>query len=155
MTSAVQQPMALFVIAGSRTCCVPLAHVIETKRPLPIAVMNGVSPVVLGLAVIRGAAVPVVDLARAMGATDAAPTTPAGRFVSLRVGDRTVALLVEAVVGVREIDVSTMAVPPLLGRAEMIESIGALDAQLLVVLRAMRVLSTDTWRAIDASRATG
>jgi chemotaxis signal transduction protein len=130
MTTAVERPKALFVTAGSRTCCVPLAHVI------------------------RGAPVPVVDLARAMGAPDTPATKPASRFVSLRVGGRTVALLVEAVVGVRELDVSPTDLPPLLGRAEMIESIGALDAQLLVVLRAMRVLSTDTWRAIDASTAT-
>lgn len=155
MTTAVERPKALFVTAGSRTCCVPLAHVIETMRPLPIAVMNGVSPVVMGLSVIRGAPVPVVDLARAIGAPDALATTPASRFVSLRVGGRTVALLVEAVIGVRDLDVSTTDLPPLLGRAEMIESIGAVDAQLLLVLRAMRVMSTDAWRAIDAGTATG
>jgi purine-binding chemotaxis protein CheW len=156
MTSATERTMGLFVMVGSRTCCIPLVHVIETMRPLPITALTGVNPVVRGLAVIRGVPVPVVDLARAMSATSAETTTDA-RFVALRVGARRVALLVDSVVGVRAIDASTMEMPPLLRAAstDMIESIGAVDAQLLVVLRATRVLTDETWQAIDASASRG
>jgi purine-binding chemotaxis protein CheW len=145
---------ALVVAAGSRACAVPLAHVIETMRPLPIEAVPGMPSFVRGLAIIRGAAVPVVDLADATGAAETrAPT----RFVLLRLGSRRAALAVSAVVGVRDLDVASLEqMPPLLRGtgANLVEAIGLLDAELLVVLHASRLLPEETWDRLDAREAS-
>jgi purine-binding chemotaxis protein CheW len=87
----------LMVTAGSKTWAIPSAHVVETMRPLPIA---GVPRFLLGLSVIRGAPVPVVDLEAVVGL---GLTDTITRFVSLELGDRRIAVAVGAVIGIREL----------------------------------------------------
>ena len=155
MLAVSERRAALVVTAGSRACAVPLAHVIETMRPLPIEAIPGMPPFVRGLAVVRGSPAPVVDLAEALGATEThAPT----RFVLLRLGSRRAVLAVSAVVGVRDLDVVSLEqMPPLLrgAGAALVEAIGMLDAELLVVLHATRILPEETWERLDAHGATG
>jgi purine-binding chemotaxis protein CheW len=134
----------------SRVCAVPLAQVVETMRPLPVEPITGVPPFVRGLSIIRGSPVPVVDLGSLLADSAGEAST---RFVTLRVGDRRVALAVEAVLGVRELDVSMVReLPPLLrdARAHAIQAIGSLDAELLVVLSASHVLPADVWQGLAA-----
>jgi purine-binding chemotaxis protein CheW len=136
----------------SRACAVPLSHVVETMRPLPIDPIAGMPPFVRGLSVIRGAPTPVVDLGALLGT----PARAAERFVTLRVGDRRVALSVGAVLGIRELDASTIpSLPPLLKNAEQgaVEAIGTLDAELLIILRAGWLLGGDVWQAIEPPKA--
>lgn len=125
---------ALVVEVQMRTCAVPLTHVIETMRPLPVEPVPGTPSFVLGLSLIRGVPTPVVDLGSLLGAAGSV----AERFVTLRVGDRQVALSVDAVLGVCELDALTIRnLPPLLRGTSQnaIEAIGTLDQQMLVVLR--------------------
>ena len=61
-------------------------------RPLPIRAVGVPQHAVLGVAVIRGSTVPVVDVAAFFGECSAQPR----RFVTVRVADRVVALAVEA-----------------------------------------------------------
>jgi purine-binding chemotaxis protein CheW len=140
----------LIVAVGSRACAIPLAHVVETMRPLRLEPIAGMPSFVLGLSVIRGAPTPVVDLAAVLGGSHAiAPT----RFVVLRLGERVVALAVDRVIGVRELDAMRLQeMPPLLrsASADVIEAIGMLDAQLLVALRATRILADETWNVLEA-----
>src|SRR5512140_1874586 len=86
---------ALIVTAGAYRCALPLPHVAETMRPLPLQSFADMPPFVRGASIIRGEPVPVVDLAGLFGAADSA----IGRFVVVRVEQRRVALGVEAVVG--------------------------------------------------------
>lgn len=142
---------ALLVVAGPRTCAVPLAQVIETMRPQPVAPLAGCPGFVTGAAVIRGAATPVVDLRRLLGADD--PAAP-GRFITVRVGERHAALAVDAVVGVADLDAAKVGeLPPLLGGAarDVVDAIGARDGGLLVVLRAARLVPADVWAALSAA----
>jgi purine-binding chemotaxis protein CheW len=135
---------------GSRACAIPIAHVAETMRPLRVEPIAGMAPFLLGLAVIRGTPVPVVDLRALVG--ESQPET-ISRFVVLKVGDRRVALAVGTVVGIRDLDlIAPVDTPPLLrgARAEVVDAIGVLDAQLLLVLRASRLLPEDTWRQLSA-----
>ena len=44
-------------------CALPLEHVSETMRPLPVEPIAGVISPVAGVAIIRGGPVPVVDVA--------------------------------------------------------------------------------------------
>jgi purine-binding chemotaxis protein CheW len=86
----------------------------------------------------------------------AAETGTPTRFATVRLGDRTLALAVDAVVGVRSLDaVQLQQLPPLLRAAscDVVEAIGTLDEQLLVVLRAGRILDEAMWRKVEASEA--
>lgn len=137
---------------GGFACALPIAHVIETMRPLPVEPIGGAADDALalvdGLAMIRGAPVPVVDARRLLGVSGAAAT----RFVVVRVAQRCVALAVDAVLDVKLIDGAALpSLPPLLGsvRRDLVSAIGALDRELLIVLDAARVLSEDSWRAIE------
>ena len=81
------------------------------------------------------------------------PSGVADRFVTLRVGERQVALSVDSVLGVRELDVSRIGeLPPLLQGAsnDAIEAMGTLDDQLLVVLRAGWELPDEVWQRLTA-----
>jgi chemotaxis signal transduction protein len=132
------------VRAAGRLYALPLASVIETLRcPAPIAVA-GAPECVAGVAMIRGATVAVVDLGVLLGADRAA--RGAARLVTLRVGQRTVGLAVQAVIGVREFERAELAaVPPLLqqARPEVMTAVGALDRELLLVLDGSRILSAE------------
>lgn len=134
---------------SSRLCAIPLEAAVKTLRPLPAQPVAGAPEFVRGLALIRGAAVPVVDLGRLLGGT----ATSAGRFVTVRLGaDRRVALAVDEVVGVRTLAPDSVAeLPPLVHAAagDAVEA-GILDAELLLVLRQTLLVSLDALPGLEA-----
>jgi purine-binding chemotaxis protein CheW len=135
-----------FVVAhvAKRACAFRIADVVETMRPLPIERISGAASFVLGLSIVRGVPTPVVDLASWLGA----PASPAGRLLCVRAGSRVVALAVASVEGVSAIDTAALQAMPRLvhgARAEQVQLVGTLDADLLVVLDAARLLSEDAW----------
>jgi purine-binding chemotaxis protein CheW len=141
---------ALVCRMRSRFCAIPLVHVIETMRPLRVEPLGATLPSVNGIAIIRGLPVPVVDLGALLGTDE--PPDPT-RFVTLAVDGRSVALAVEGVVGIRELSAEAFDdLPPLFrdASAEVISAVGVLDASLLVVLRATRILPDSTWNAVLA-----
>jgi purine-binding chemotaxis protein CheW len=144
---------ALIVGLQSCVCAVPLTHVVETMRPLPIEPISGVPSFVQGISIIRGIPTPVIDLGAVLGT----PSERAERFVTLRVGDKQVALSVNAVLGVRDLDTMTTVreLPPLLQRAskDVVETIGTLDEQVLMVLREGWELPDEVWQALTAQEA--
>jgi hypothetical protein len=98
------------------------------------------------------AAVADPDLAPAAAAEPGVGTATATvrRFVTVRVGTRRVALAVEAVTDVRSLPVDALtALPPLLAGAEAdgVAALGALDADVLLVLRAARLVPESTFAA--------
>ncbi|HET6585739.1 MAG TPA: chemotaxis protein CheW [Nannocystaceae bacterium] len=132
----------------------PLEHVAETMRPLPVEPLAAMPEFVVGLAIVRGEPTPVVDAGVLLASRDPAAWT---RFVAIRSGTRRVALAVEAVLGVRSFDGDTVqTLPPLLGAAsaDLVASVGALDRELLVVLDAARVIPESSWQSIDATRSS-
>ena len=120
-------------------CALPLAQLTEVMRPLPLLAVAQSPECVLGLCVMRGAPVPVIDLARCLCARSAAPT----RFVALRMGERRIALAVDAVSGTISLDPEQLAaVPPLLSRASSARDAGtALDTRRLMLLQTSRFLT--------------
>ncbi|HEY2509791.1 MAG TPA: chemotaxis protein CheW [Polyangiaceae bacterium] len=138
---------ALIFRARGRLCALPLEHVVATMRPLPVEAVPGSPACVIGLAIVRGVAVPVVDLARLLDASPAAPVAEASasspRFLALRVGDRAVALAVDSVLGVQPLTSGTLReLPPLLrdANSDAVTAVGTLDGELLLVLRAARLV---------------
>jgi purine-binding chemotaxis protein CheW len=153
----------LFVLCriGSRIGALALLDVRETMRPLPIEPLAGTPPFVLGLAVVRGSPVPVIDAGRLLNPS-ALPYSPIAssfpsRFVSLKLGDRTTALAVDAVLDVRSLAAGMLAdIPPLLSEAseDLVSLVGALDTELLLVLETARLVPESVWSAIKAEGAT-
>jgi purine-binding chemotaxis protein CheW len=134
---------ALVCRIGSLYCALPVEHVHETLRPLPIEALPDMPAFVLGVSVIRGVPTPVVD-ARKLLATGGAE--PAARWVTLKIGQRRVALGVDAVVGVRAAEVLQLdGLPPLLhgSGAEVVSRIGRLDSALLVLLSSAKLVPDD------------
>lgn len=144
--------LSLICRVHERLCALPVMYVAETMRPLPIEALAGAPHFVLGLALIRGAPIPVVDLALLLGAK----TAVAYRFVVIIVGSRRIALAVDNVLGVRKVLVSSLhQLPPLLKDtgADIVAAMGMLDAELLLVLNAARLLPEDSWTAGAAESA--
>lgn len=150
LMSASQDNLRLLIRSGSHTCALPLSDVVETMRPLPIAPLAGAPEGVLGMSLVRGVAVPVVDLAALLGDRMACCT----RFVCLRVSQRVVALAVDSVIGIHELAGSRLAaMPPLLQafRPTVIAAITALDAELILMLRSAGLIPSE--EAIVAQEA--
>jgi len=140
----------------ARLYALPLAHVVETLRPLPVEPLAGAPSFVPGLSIIRGVPRPVVDAALLLGAQAvAAPAADrsAARFVSVRAGAYQLALAVDAVLGVRALPPDALhGLPPLLHEAgaEAVAAIGRLDADLLLVLHSSRLLPEDGLQGLGA-----
>lgn len=137
-----------------RMCGVPLEHVGETMRPLPVDAVAGMPTFLRGVSIIRGKPVPVIDAAALL--SDGRPDGIPGRFVTINLGARQVALAVDEVRGVRR--VPTMAdLPPLLADAgrDAVEAMSVLDDDLLLILRGARLVPATVWAALDADRASG
>jgi purine-binding chemotaxis protein CheW len=138
----------LAVQASSVICAVPLVYVSETMRAMPLERLANMPSFVLGVSRIRASATPVVDL-RALLGTGSADRF--ARFVALKVEHRQVALAVDRVLGIRELEPAKLAaLPPLLSgtSAELVEAIGELDQRLLLVLRAGRLCPEAAWQAL-------
>jgi purine-binding chemotaxis protein CheW len=124
---------------GTLLCAIPLEHVVEILRVLPIEAVSQAPPYVRGLCIIRGVPVPVVDTGLLVGDQP----TKSERLVTIRTGSRTVALAAETVLGIWAIGgESFQELPPLLRDAarDAIAAIGTLDAELLFFLRTTRIV---------------
>ncbi len=141
--------LSLLCRVDTRLCALPLESSVEATRALPIEPVPGAPPFVLGLCIVRGAAIPIVDAALLLGS----PRSSAARFVILRVGDRRVGLAVDAVLGVRQIAGSFEELPPLLRGTDssIVSAIGTLDAELLMVLRAVRMVPDEVYASVEAA----
>jgi purine-binding chemotaxis protein CheW len=140
---------ALICRVGRLRLALPLAHVVEALRPLPVQALARAPAFVRGLSVIRDEPVPVVDTATLLGTRhDAAPR----RIVVLRAGSRRVALTMDEVLGVRPFDASHQPeLPALLSDSvsELVSTIATLDGGLLLALQAAFRLPDSVWEDIE------
>jgi purine-binding chemotaxis protein CheW len=134
-------------------CALPLAHVVETMRPLPVEEISGAPLAVKGMAVIRGEPIPVLDVGLLLNDADEACT----RFVIVRTGERRVALAVASIVGLRNLSAEMLrTMPPLFSDTSEggVAAVGALDADLLLLLNAAHLVPESVWSAINAPGET-
>ncbi len=138
----------MVVRAGRTRCAFPIAHAIETLRPLPVRSLPGLPPSIAGVAVVRGSATPVIDLDRLLGG----PGDPGTRWLTVRAATRQVAFAVAEVVGARRIDADRLApLPPLTALAgeSGVDAVTMDDAELMLVLAATRTVPAEAWSRID------
>ena len=136
--NGVQRPW-LLCRAGPHLCALPLEQIVEVMRPLPTEPLADSLPFLRGVAVIRGAPVPVIDLARLLGQSKAA----INRLITVRTGGRILALAVGEVIGLRrDEEAGAKSAVPLMREAaqESVSAIGALDSEALLFLSTLRLL---------------
>jgi purine-binding chemotaxis protein CheW len=141
--SSSSEPLSVVLVrAADLLCALPLASVIETLRCPPLVAISGAPEWVVGVAMVRGATVAVVDLGILLGSEPSKIRET--RLVTLRVGRRIVGQAVNSVIGVRDFDRAALAeVPPLLQQAhpQVLTAVGSLDHELLIVLDGTRILT--------------
>ena len=137
--------------AGGRLCALPLLHVVETMRALPLEPLEGAPECVSGLSMVRGQPCPVLDLPRLLG--DPAPT---GFWILLRLagssGERRVALAVSGIERLRRFAPEELqAMPQLLSEANAgaVQAISRQDSELVLVLQAAALVSEAAWAALE------
>src|SRR5579862_8381061 len=95
---------------GNQLCALPLSHVVETMRPMPVRPVPGMPSFISGLSLVRGTPLPVVNAAALIGQGG----EPATRFITLQVGARQVVLAVQEVIGIRAMEADPLhGMPPL------------------------------------------
>jgi purine-binding chemotaxis protein CheW len=138
----------LVVVAQGKRYALPLDHVLETMRPLPIEPVANSAPYVLGVSVIRGMPVPVVDLGALLTTAKTPSHAAHARLVMVRAGSRHVALAVESVIGVRRLEPRSLhEMPPLLRASSpaSISGFGVPDRELLAVLDGGCLVPDEVW----------
>ena len=128
---------------SSKLCGLPLEHVLETMRPLPLEELANMPSFVRGVALIRGRPTPVIDGGVLLG-SPARQQGASTRLLTLKMGERRVALWVDAVVGIRGIEGAALEELPLVLResqADQVDALGTLDAELLLLLEHTRLLT--------------
>jgi len=148
MNGALDSGALVVFRAGAALAALPVEHVVETMRPLGTTPLASAPPYVLGAAIVRGAPVPVIDLARLLSGQSA----PVSRWITLRTGERTAALAVGEVLGIRR--AGTEHAPALVAgvATSVLDGLGVLDHDLLVVLASARVVGAEVWAALDEAR---
>lgn len=143
---------------GRKICGLPLEHVLETMRPLPVEPLPQQPRFVLGLAMIRGRPTPVVDARTLLGDDEQQAAT---RYVTLRFGAeserRVAALAVDAVLEVIDVEPQALdRLPELLqvAQGELVSALSSLDNELLLVLEHTRLLPDALWQELE-QRAEG
>lgn len=109
--------------------------------------MAGAPEFVLGLSVVRGSPLPVIDPSRLI---DESSAIRSRRFVTLQPDGHRVILAVSDVLGIRPLPF-LHELPPLLReiRMDFVERIGALDSRLLLVFRTMHLVPQAVWASLN------
>jgi purine-binding chemotaxis protein CheW len=122
----------------SASYALPIACVVEVTRVALMQQVLDMPAFVLGAAMLRGELLPVVNAAWFVSAERSQPR----RLITLRVGERKVALAVDDVVGCFDLDRRSMQdVPPLLASCrQAVAQLTTLDHQLLMILETARLV---------------
>jgi purine-binding chemotaxis protein CheW len=137
---------------GDLVCAIPIARVTEVMRGLAVDPFSGMPAFVLGLAIIRGAAVPVVDAGGLLGAANSG----GAYFVTIDIAGRPIALAIDEIVGVRRIAEATLApLPPLLSNIadDAVAAVRARDGELLLMLDSARLVPAQLLAELDQAGA--
>jgi len=142
--------------SGTRGCAFPLEHVVEVMRALPLESFPAIPSFICGLSMIRGALVPVVNLAMLLGDANCDDVT---RYVTVKTAHRVAAFAVGSVVGVAQLESSAIDdLPSLVADADtdqgIVAAIGKVDADLFLILELARAIPESDWLEWDLPEVT-
>ncbi|RME64974.1 MAG: purine-binding chemotaxis protein CheW [Nitrospirae bacterium] len=113
----------------------------EVSNPLETTPIAEVSPYVLGIALFRGRPLAVIDLRKRFNVEGSGR----GRLIVLKPGEDSPALVVDDIVGIRDVDQEALKRPEKVYRGlkqRYIESLYERDGQVVVVLRVPELLKS-------------
>lgn len=99
------------LVAGGQSFCIEITQIREIRRWSPVTVLPHSPQYVLGVINLRGAVIPIIDLASKLGF---AAIEPSERHVIIiaAIGEKTVGLLVESVSEILGVDASEVKETP-------------------------------------------
>lgn len=135
--------VVLFTTAG-QTYGVPVNQVQSIERLEEITSVPNTLPFIQGVAELRGAIVPVINLRIRVGAEISGQETDRQRMIVVQIADMHVGLLVEAVLDVKTVEEESIQAPPaLIGglEARYLWGIVSTKEETLVLLNLEKILS--------------
>lgn len=99
------------LVAGDQSFCIEITLIREIRRWTPVTILPHAPDFVLGVINLRGAVIPIVDLAAKLGFPPAVPT-PRHVIIVTALGDRTVGLLVSSVSEILSVDAADIRETP-------------------------------------------
>lgn len=131
----------------------PLVVVERIVRAVEVTRLPGAPPVVSGVINVGGSLVPVLCLRQRLG-MPLRTIRPADQLLLARMGRRTVALLIDGVDGVFEIDASAVSNPARIAPGlEQFQGLAQLDDGLVLVHDLEKFLSLEEAKALDEAMA--
>lgn len=133
-TSAMRELVGFRV--GDQAFCIDINSVLEIRGWTPVTPLPEAPAYMRGVVNLRGAILPIIDLAVLLGLPTSEPSARHAIMVA-RCGGRTVGLLVEAVSEIVQIDGATLQQTPEIGRAEgtsLVAGIFAIDGGMISLL---------------------
>jgi purine-binding chemotaxis protein CheW len=125
-------------VSGGQGYCIEVARVREIRRWSPVTTLPHAPRYFLGVMNLRGAVIPIIDLALRLGLAATAPT-PRHVVLIVAAGDRTVGLLVDSVAQILKVPRDALRGVPLLPSEalQLVKGMIASDGA------ALRILDTD------------
>ncbi len=114
-TKAVADDGAVFefisLYVGEQSFCIELNRIREIRRWEPVTMLPHSPPFVLGVVNLRGAVIPIIDLASKLGFPPFEPTKR-NVIIICNLGEQVIGLLVESVSEILTVDLSEMQEAP-------------------------------------------
>lgn len=145
MLQSLENQRFLLCRLGTSWCALGLQGLGEVMRPQPVDPIAGLPAFVEGLAVIRGLAVPVINLPLLLCGQNSVPGL-LQRFVTADSDGSQVALRVDEVAGVQILDAAAWrAIPSLVEKVhgDHLAAVGNLHGDLLLLLRRTQLLTQE------------
>jgi purine-binding chemotaxis protein CheW len=150
----------LTFVLGRETFAIAILGIREIIGYTPPTEVPLMPPQVRGVINLRGAVMPVVDLAARLGRT-MAPVTKRTCIVIAELGmngeRQMLGMVVDAVTEVLEVSAEDIEPPPSFGgavRTDFIEGIAKVDGHFVVILNTERMLSVDELAALHVERSS-
>ncbi|SIO02955.1 purine-binding chemotaxis protein CheW [Rhodovulum sp. ES.010] len=108
--------------AGGQSFCIEITQIREIRRWSPVTALPHAEDAVLGVMNLRGAVIPIVDLAARLG-LGACDASPRHVIMVVAVGTRTIGLLVDSVSEILTVNGDQICEAPSMGNGELANSI--------------------------------
>ncbi|TCM85056.1 chemotaxis protein CheW [Rhodovulum steppense] len=108
--------------AGGQSYCIEITQIREIRRWSPVTALPQAESAVLGVMNLRGAVIPIVDLAARLG-LGKCDASPRHVIMVVAVGDKTVGLLVDSVSEILSVSGDQICEAPAMGRGDVPSSI--------------------------------
>lgn len=145
--SAVFEFISLYV--GDQSFCIELNRIREIRRWEPVTMLPHSPPFVMGVVNLRGAVIPIIDLASKLGFQPFEPTKR-NVIIICNLGDQVIGLLVESVSEILTVNLSEMKEAP---RVKEDHSNHAIRGVISIKDDMTRVIDLEAMMGMDAEMA--